>query len=48
MPLCRCEKCNKLLLKGHFIEIEIKCPRCGHLQTLKAVELHIKGKQNES
>jgi DNA-directed RNA polymerase subunit RPC12/RpoP len=30
----RCEKCNKLLGKG-MGKFEIKCPRCGHMNTNK-------------
>lgn len=41
----RCLTCNKLLFKGRLIVIEIKCPRCKYLQTLKASELHIEGKR---
>ncbi|WP_076496133.1 Com family DNA-binding transcriptional regulator [Neptunomonas antarctica] len=28
----RCTKCSKLLAKAIFSEIEIKCPRCRHIQ----------------
>ncbi|WP_366512329.1 Com family DNA-binding transcriptional regulator [Neptunomonas sp.] len=28
----RCTKCEKLLAKASFYTIEIKCPRCGHIQ----------------
>lgn len=28
----RCKKCNRLLCKGCFQWLEIKCPRCGFLQ----------------
>ena len=31
----RCEKCNRLLCKGCVQWIEIKCPRCGWLQSLR-------------
>lgn len=28
MNTIRCKNCNKLLFKGLFQQIEIKCPRC--------------------
>ncbi|RDL44702.1 Com family DNA-binding transcriptional regulator [Marinomonas piezotolerans] len=28
MQNLRCKRCNKLLAKGAFAYIEIKCPRC--------------------
>ncbi|WP_332832948.1 Com family DNA-binding transcriptional regulator [Escherichia coli] len=28
MDSVRCKNCNKLLFKGGFKHIEIKCPRC--------------------
>ena len=27
----RCKNCNKLLFKGVFNQVEIKCPRCKRL-----------------
>ena len=30
----RCKKCNRLLCKGCVHWLEIKCPRCGHLQSV--------------
>ena len=32
----RCRKCNRLLMKGHVLQIEIKCPKCGYIQKLRA------------
>ena len=31
----RCQKCGKLFFRGKIIFVEIKCPRCGHLQELE-------------
>ncbi|MEA3224216.1 MAG: Com family DNA-binding transcriptional regulator [Thermodesulfobacteriota bacterium] len=31
----RCKKCGRLLMKGEIIEVEIKCPKCGYVQTLR-------------
>ncbi|MEM5528081.1 Com family DNA-binding transcriptional regulator [Gammaproteobacteria bacterium AS21] len=33
MKNIRCNNCNKLLAKAIFIQIEIKCPRCRHINT---------------
>lgn len=30
----RCENCNKLLMKGNILKVEIKCPRCGIIQQI--------------
>jgi len=30
----RCKKCRRLLMKGEVREIEIKCPKCGHIQKI--------------
>lgn len=38
MEQVRCASCNKLLARAVVIELEIKCPRCGTLNTLKVVE----------
>ncbi len=35
MNAIRCKKCNRLLMKGDISKIEIKCPKCGHVQNLK-------------
>jgi len=32
----RCRKCNRLLMKGDVLQIEIKCPKCGYIQKLRA------------
>ncbi|MCK9345395.1 MAG: Com family DNA-binding transcriptional regulator [Candidatus Pacebacteria bacterium] len=34
----RCGKCGKKLAEGEFICLSIKCPRCGVINQLKAVE----------
>ncbi|HDK0627796.1 TPA: Com family DNA-binding transcriptional regulator [Escherichia coli] len=31
MKSIRCNNCNKLLFKGVFNQVEIKCPRCKRL-----------------
>lgn len=50
----RCGSCNKLLGKGTFDTVSIKCPRCKTLNTLRAMspiqERHVapvKGEANE-
>ena len=30
----RCRKCNRLLMKGDILKVEIKCPKCGHIQKI--------------
>jgi|YNPBryunderm2012_1023409.scaffolds.fasta_scaffold01287_5 phage FluMu protein Com len=32
----RCKKCRRLLMKGEIKAIEIKCPKCGHIQKISA------------
>ncbi|WP_371363982.1 Com family DNA-binding transcriptional regulator [Sporomusa rhizae] len=32
----RCPNCNRLLFKGCIKYVEIKCPRCGHIQCMEA------------
>lgn len=32
---CRCSKCNRLLFKGQVKYIEIQCPKCNVVQTIK-------------
>jgi len=34
MTEIRCVKCRRLLFKGYFSKVEIKCPKCGYVQTL--------------
>ncbi|MCP8687755.1 Com family DNA-binding transcriptional regulator [Marinobacterium sedimentorum] len=34
--LVRCSNCNKLLAKGIFEELEIKCPRCKRIQRARS------------
>ncbi|EBU8551976.1 Com family DNA-binding transcriptional regulator [Salmonella enterica subsp. enterica serovar Telelkebir] len=36
MTETRCLRCNKLLFKGRFISIQIKCSRCGYVNELSA------------
>ncbi|HCJ0148101.1 TPA: Com family DNA-binding transcriptional regulator [Salmonella enterica subsp. enterica serovar Infantis] len=36
----RCLHCNKMLFKGRFITVQIKCPRCGTVNNLSASERH--------
>ncbi|MDO8282689.1 MAG: Com family DNA-binding transcriptional regulator [Thermodesulfovibrionia bacterium] len=38
LPNVRCKKCGKLLFKGEFTEIEVKCPRCNFLQTFRGAQ----------
>ena len=35
----RCKKCNRLLMKGEIIKVEIKCPKCGYIQILRGVNI---------
>ncbi|KPY20791.1 hypothetical protein ALO89_200186 [Pseudomonas coronafaciens pv. porri] len=38
----RCGQCKKLLLRmGGYTELQIKCPRCGTLNHVKAVSLEL-------
>jgi iron complex transport system substrate-binding protein len=32
---CRCSKCNRLLFKGQVKYVEIQCPKCSLVQTIK-------------
>lgn len=32
----RCGHCHRKLASGHYIELSIKCPRCGTLNHLRA------------
>ncbi|MGN0905347.1 MAG: Com family DNA-binding transcriptional regulator [Alphaproteobacteria bacterium] len=41
MESIRCPKCNKLLFKANSAEVEIKCPRCGTLNTIKVLNRSI-------
>jgi phage FluMu protein Com len=34
----RCGKCNKKLAEAEFSRLSIKCPRCGAMNHLKAIE----------
>jgi phage FluMu protein Com len=38
LPFNRCLNCNKLLFKGRFIEVEIKCRHCKTVNHLSAAE----------
>lgn len=31
----RCKKCNRLLMKAHMVNGEIKCGKCGYINTIK-------------
>lgn len=35
----RCGNCSKLLAKGSFIQLEIKCTRCGVFNHLNATSI---------
>ena len=45
MESIRCLKCNKLLFKANSAEVEIKCPRCG---TLNTITVFLNRNNNES
>jgi iron complex transport system substrate-binding protein len=30
----KCRKCKKMLFRGQVVEVEIKCPKCGHIQII--------------
>uniref|UniRef100_UPI00345C381D Com family DNA-binding transcriptional regulator n=1 Tax=uncultured Bilophila sp. TaxID=529385 RepID=UPI00345C381D len=32
----RCGHCNKMLAKGTALDLSIKCPRCGTINTMRA------------
>lgn len=38
MEVIRCSGCNKKLAEADYRHLSIKCPRCGMLNTLKAIE----------
>lgn len=38
MKEIRCRNCNKKLAEADYRRLAIKCPRCGAMNTLKAVE----------
>lgn len=37
MQVLRCGSCNRKLGMGEYSRLEIKCPRCGTLNQLRAV-----------
>lgn len=39
----RCKRCRRLLMKGRVKFIEIKCPKCGYIQTIEGGESAIPG-----
>lgn len=41
MKEVRCSKCNKKLAEADFRQLAIKCPRCGAMNVLKAIEPRI-------
>ncbi|WP_083300963.1 Com family DNA-binding transcriptional regulator [Jeongeupia sp. USM3] len=36
MDEIRCGHCRKLLARGHYLHLQIKCPRCGAINDLRA------------
>ncbi|WP_409521090.1 Com family DNA-binding transcriptional regulator [Methylomonas sp. MV1] len=38
MEIVRCGQCGRKLAEAEFVRLAIKCPRCGTLNNLKAVE----------
>ncbi|WP_373691490.1 Com family DNA-binding transcriptional regulator [Azonexus sp.] len=52
METIRCTECNKKLAEAEYLSLSIKCPRCGHLNNLKAGEprhledRHVKAQPN--
>lgn len=44
MEEIRCKNCNKKLAEADYNRLEIKCPRCGTFNVLKATEPPIKEK----
>ena len=36
LPEIRCRLCRRLLMKGEIKQVEIKCPKCGHVQIQRA------------
>ena len=36
MESIRCGTCNRLLARGRVVVLEIKCPRCGTINYLRA------------
>ena len=43
----RCTHCNKLLRKGCFEWLEIKCPRCGSMENIQ-IECKKSGLEDQS
>ncbi|NDV18284.1 Com family DNA-binding transcriptional regulator [Pseudodesulfovibrio sp. JC047] len=41
----RCGNCNRLLAKGQAVNLQIKCPRCGTLNHLKATSINIESQR---
>ncbi|MGL6010862.1 MAG: Com family DNA-binding transcriptional regulator, partial [Shewanella oncorhynchi] len=39
MQNIRCAQCHKKLAEGRYLELSIKCPRCGAFNHLKAPSL---------
>ncbi|WP_082752780.1 Com family DNA-binding transcriptional regulator [Janthinobacterium sp. B9-8] len=39
MQNIRCAQCHKKLAEGRYLELSIKCPRCGAFNYLKAPSL---------
>ncbi|HHV48636.1 MAG TPA: Com family DNA-binding transcriptional regulator [Rhodocyclaceae bacterium] len=38
MKEVRCKNCNRKLAEAEYIRLDIKCPRCGAMNNLKACE----------
>ncbi|MBI5919028.1 MAG: Com family DNA-binding transcriptional regulator [Nitrosomonadales bacterium] len=38
METVRCGSCNRKLAEGEFTRLAIKCPRCGTMNQVKAIE----------
>ncbi|MBW7903126.1 MAG: Com family DNA-binding transcriptional regulator [Rhodocyclaceae bacterium] len=38
MKEVRCSNCNRKLAEAEYIRLSIKCPRCGAINELKAIE----------
>lgn len=37
MEIVRCGQCQRKLAEAQYVRLEIKCPRCGTLNILRAV-----------
>ncbi|QHM71684.1 Com family DNA-binding transcriptional regulator [Mixta intestinalis] len=48
MQEIRCKNCNKLLFKGVFNSVEVKCPRCKRLISISNAAEHPTGQEQDS